>query len=234
MDFYPFLDEEISIWDQIFGADTETENGVRINWLATMQYVAQTAAKYDLDFENTVQSQGMSEGYTAVTAAELALQVHLSLAFGADKISYFTYNQHDEGDLTMTQYINNDATLSAAVKAANKNGDYMKRVMTGFAYSKSKIVGASSNCLNTDNFTQSDLTTSIISSATNSVLVNEFYNEITGEYGYYIVNITIPDRNTSVTVNLTSTANVYQNSRIANLSSSITLGAGEGVFIVVA
>ena len=234
LDFYPFLDEEISIWDQIFGADTETENGVRINWLATMQYVAQTAAKYDLDFENTVQSHGMSEGYTAVTAAELALQVHLSLAFGADKISYFTYNQHDEGDLTMTQYINNDATLSAAVKAANKNGDYMKRVMTGFAYSKSKIVGASSNCLNTDNFTQSDLTTSIISSATNSVLVNEFYNEITGEYGYYIVNITIPDRNTSVTVNLTSTANVYQNSRIANLSSSITLGAGEGVFIVVA
>ncbi len=234
LDFYPFLDEKISIWDQIFGADTETENGVRINWLATMQYVAQTAAKYDLDFENTVQSHGMSEGYTAVTAAELALQVHLSLAFGADKISYFTYNQHDEGDLTMTQYINNDATLSAAVKAANKNGDYMKRVMTGFAYSKSKIFGASSNCLNTDNFTQSDLTTSIISSATNSVLVNEFYNEITGEYGYYIVNITIPDKNTSVTVNLTSTANVYQNSRIANLSSSITLGAGEGVFIVVA
>ena len=232
LDFYPFLDEEISIWDQIFGKDTETENGVRVNWLATMQYVAQTAAKYNLDFENTVQSHGMSDGYTAVTAAELALQVHLSLAFGADKISYFTYNQHDEGGLTMTQYINNDATLKAAVTAANSNSDYIKRYMTGFEYSKSKVYGASSNCLNADNFTQSDLTKNIISSASNSVLVNEFYNEITGEYGYYIVNITIPDNNTSITVNLTGAATVYQNG--ANRSaSSVTLAAGEGVFIVV-
>ena len=232
LDFYPFLDEDISIWDQIFGKDTETENGVRINWLATMQYVAQTAAKYNLDFENTVQSHGMSDGYASVTAAELALQVHLSLAFGADKISYFTYNQHDEGGLTMTQYINNDATLKAAVTAANKNGDYLKRYMTGFEYSKSKIFGASSNCLNVDNFTQSDLTKSIIASASNSVLVNEFYNEITGEYGYYIVNITIPDNNNSVTVNLAGAATVYQNGESSS-ASNVTLAAGEGVFIVV-
>ena len=232
LDFYPFLDEDISIWDQIFGKDTETENGVRINWLATMQYVAQTAAKYNLDFENTVQSHGMSDGYASVTAAELALQVHLSLAFGADKISYFTYNQHDEGGLTMTQCINNDATLKAAVTAANKNSAYVKRNMTGFEYSKSKIYGASSNCLNADNFTQSDLTKSIISSASNSVLVNEFYNELTGEYGYYIVNITIPDNNTSVTVNLAGAATIYQNGEKRS-ASNVALTAGEGVFIVV-
>jgi hypothetical protein len=232
LDFYPFLAEKISIWDQIFGADTATEDGVRINWLATMQYVAQTAAKYNLNLENTIQSHGMSSGYTAVSSAELALQVHMSLAFGADKISYFTYNGHNEGGLTMTQYINNDATLKAAVTAANKNGDYLKRYMTGFEYSKSKVYGASSNCLNTDNFTQSDLTKSIISSASNSVLVNEFYNEITGEYGYYIVNITIPDNNTSVTVNLSGAATVYKNGASSS-AANVTLAAGEGVFVVV-
>ena len=232
LDFYPFLEEELSIWDQIFGADTKTEDGVRINWLATMQYVAQTAAKYGLNFENTIQSHAMSEGYTAVSAAELALQVHMSLAFGADKLSYFTYNQHDEGGLTMTQCINSDATLAAAVTEANTYSDYLKKNMTAFEYSKSKLYGTSSNCLNTDNFTQSDLTKSIISSASNSVLVNEFYNEITGEYGYYIVNITIPDNNTSVTVSLADSATVYQNNA-SKTASSITLGAGEGVFVVV-
>ena len=232
LDFYPFLNEKLSIWDQIFGKDTETENGVRVNWLATMQYVAQTAAKYNLNFENTIQSHGMSDGYTAVTPAELALQVHLSLAFGVDKISYFTYNQHDEGGLTMTQYINNDATLKAAVTAANKNGDYLKRYMTGFEYSKSKIFGATSSCLNTDHFAQSELTKSIISSTNNSVLVNEFYNEVTGKYGYYIVNITIPDNNNSVTVNLAGAATVYQNGESSS-ASNVTLAAGEGVFIVV-
>ena len=132
----------------------------------------------------------------------------------------------------MTQCINNDAALKEAVTAANKNGDYLKRYMTGFEYSKSKIYGASSNCLNVDNFTQSNLTKSIISSASNSVLVNEFYNEITGEYGYYIVNITIPDNNTSVTVNLTGAATVYQNGENSSVSN-VTLTAGEGVFIVV-
>jgi uncharacterized protein (TIGR03437 family) len=231
LDFYPFLAEKISIWDQIFGADTATEDGVRINWLATMQYVAQTAAKYNLNLENTIQSHGMSSGYTAVSSAELALQVHMSLAFGADKISYFTYNGHNEGGLTMTQYINNDATLKAAVTAANKNGDYLKRYMTGFEYSKSKIFAATSSCLNTDNFAQSELTKSIISSASNSVLVNEFYNEFTGEYGYYIVNITIPDNAKTVTVSLTESATVYQNRSNAS-ANSITLGAGEGAFIV--
>jgi hypothetical protein len=104
--------------------------------------------------------------------------------------------------------------------------------MTWFQYSKSKVYGSSTKRLNLDNLTQSDLTKNIISSASGSVLVNEFYNEFTGEYGYYIINITIPDNNTSVTVDLTSAATVYQGTSNKK-ASSVTLAAGEGVFVVV-
>ena len=64
------------------------------------------------------------------------------------------------------------------------------------------------------------------------MLVNEFYNEYTGEYGYYLVNVTVPDNATSVTVSLSGAATVYQNGASAS-TSSITLAAGEGVFIIV-
>ena len=226
VDFYPFLVENGSWWDKLFGGEEGVT--IRSNYLASMQYLATVAQENDLVFEHTLQSHGKSDAYSNVTTDQLNLQVHLALAFGADRIGYYTYNNDTSG---LSQYISDDTTLAAAVTSANTWGDYLKKNMTFFEYSQTKIYGKTSDCLDTSNLTvASSLTNEIISSASASLLVNEFYNAMTGEYGYYLVNITDPTNSTSVTVSLTGSYTVYQNTASASLSS-VTLAAGEGVFI---
>jgi len=81
VDFYPYIYKKIL---------SSSKESIRDNWLASLQYLADTAKSKNIRFETTVQSHGLDGIYQVPTAAQLKLQTHLSLAFGADKIAYYT------------------------------------------------------------------------------------------------------------------------------------------------
>ena len=79
-----------------------------------------------------------------------------------------------------------------------------------------------------------------------TVLVNEFYNQYTGQYGYYIVNLAtlhntstgVDINNGDITINLSTDCLVYKDyqryqSEEKNKVNSVTLSDGQGAFIVV-
>ena len=238
INFYPFI-----TWSYDLGIFEISNESVREYYLASLQYLATTTRDSGQKFELGVQTHALEGTYAAITSARLKLQVNLGLAFGADTIGYYSYNNDTitkSNGTTMNGFITENSDLTSEVmKAVNRNGNYIKSHMTFFEYQKSNIYG-SDDWLDRNKLTISDLTSEIISTQDATILVNEFQNSQTGELGYYIVNIT--ESNTA-NVTLTKECAIYQdyteygydeknNEETSETGTSIKLAPGEGAFVI--
>ena len=248
INFYPF-----ARWyhNPIIGSDYYTYE-LRDHYLASLQFLATTTRDADINLEFTIQSYGVEKLYAEITKAKLDLQANLALAFGTKTLGYFRYNTTDDGiepgsdNWTITQTINTDDTLKSATLYQNKNGNYLKAHMTFFEYQASKVFGTGTY-MSTDGLEQATtLKKNIITVPSGAtVLVNEFYNEHTDQYGYYVVNLAqLNDEdgnntsNAAVTITLSTECQVYQDytkyaSEKDSKVSTVTLADGQGAFIVV-
>ena len=243
INFYPF-----ARWSHSGGSYTYE---LRDHYLASLQFLANTMGDAGINLEFTIQSYAVEKLYAEVSAEKLALQANLALAFGTKTLAYFRYTGAGEiepgsDSWEIEQSINSDADLKNAVFNANKNGNYLKAHMTFFEYQASKVFGDGSY-VSTDELQQSSALVNEIFAVSDgaTVLVNEFYNEYTGQYGYYVVNLAqLNDKNgnetsnADITITLSEACFVYQNyknytSEKANKVSSVTLSDGQGAFIVV-
>ena len=247
INFYPY-----ALWKtfHISALSYTYDHEFRTNYLASLQHLANTTKDNDINLEFIIQSYAVNEQYATVSKTDLNLQAHLALAFDTKTLGYFRYNglgEIDEGR-TITQVINGDESLSNAILYANKNGNYLKAHMTFFEYRGTKVSG-DSTYVTTDNLSQlSALQKNIFTISGAPVLVNEFYNQYTGQYGYYVVNlaqlnnkdeggtdITSP---ASATISLSQDCMVYQDyanykKEAASKVNTVTLSGGQGAFIVV-
>lgn len=245
INFYPFR-KNSDFWSNLSSEGYELQS----NYLRTLQELATTTQNKGLDLELTIQSYATESHYHTVSANRLALQTHLALAFGTKTLGYFRYtgtgDTEPEANSTITQTIDADSTLQNAVLYANKNGNYLKAHMTFFDYTKSKVFGSGSY-VSTSGLIQEELTKNIITVPNEAtVLVNEFYNEHTSQYGYYVVNLArlhytslgYDVTNSDITITLSKDCLVYKdyNSYKTEETSrvkSVTLSDGQGAFIVV-
>ena len=248
INFYPF-----ARWyhNPIIGSDYYTYE-LRDHYLASLQFLATTTRDADINLEFTIQSYGVEKLYAEITKAKLDLQANLALAFGTKTLGYFRYNTTDDGiepgsaNWAITQTINTDDTLKSATLYQNKNGNYLKAHMTFFEYQASKVFGTGTY-MSTDGLEQATtLKKNIITVPSGAtVLVNEFYNEHTDQYGYYVVNLAALNdnngnntSNADVTITLSTGCQVYQDytkyaSEKDSKVSTVTLADGQGAFIVV-
>lgn len=118
--------------------------------------------------------------------------------------------------------------------------------MTFFEYQGTKVYGTSSY-VTTDSLEQlGTLQKDIFTVSGAPVLVNEFYNEYTGQYGYYVVNLAELNNEegedvqnpTSVTITLAQECIAYRDYKkytdeASKKETTITLSGGQGAFIVV-
>ena len=245
INFYPF-----ARWYHSWGSYYSYE--LRDHYLASLQFLATTTRDADINLEFTIQSYGVEKLYAEITKAKLDLQANLALAFGTKTLGYFRYNTTDDGiepgsdNWSITQTINTDDTLKSATLYQNKNGNYLKAHMTFFEYQASKVFGTGTY-MSTDGLEQAtSLKKNIITVPSGAtVLVNEFYNEHTDQYGYYVVNLAqLNDEdgnntsNAAVTITLSTECQVYQDytkyaSEKGSKVSTVTLADGQGAFIVV-
>ena len=229
------------------------EHAFRTNYLTTLQHLAETTKDNGIDLEFTIQSFAVDELYANVSKADLNLQTNLALAFGTKTMGYFRYTGKGQLETSQTdRYINqdivSDTNLQNAILYANKNGNYLKAHMTFFEYEGSKVYGTSSY-VTTDSLSQlSTLNKNIFNVSGAPVLVNEFYNEYTNQYGYYVVNLAqLNNENTngtdienpaSATITLSQACLVYKDytdygNEEKNKVTTVTLSGGQGAFIVV-
>ena len=270
----------VRYWDNLLSTHTNaTEVGINFypyrkgeyfvsydvhdNYLSSLQKLATTTRDRGLNLEFTIQAYANENGYLTVDAAKLALQMHLALAFGTDNLGYFRYSglgvTENGGGGEINQTIESDTDLAAAVLSANRNGNYLKSHMTFFEYQGSMVFNSNYNeYVTTDNY-ESGSFDHVIKEVSNSapILINQFKNEHTGQYGYYVVNLAklhntdmgfagggnlIP--NAPITITLKQDCVVYQdytqyaydadkNEEVTNKVNSVTLSDGQGAFIVV-
>lgn len=226
VDFYPFKVANGSWWDSITG----NNKTVFDNWISSYQTLSALAREKGIVFETTIQTHGVENKLRSVSAAEAELQFHMALAFGAKRIGLYTYAKNS-GDGTVTQCIDEDSDLYANIQTAIKEARAVSDYLTFYAFNgKSSLLGGSANRLNIDNFETSSLAKNVVSSASASILVNEFYNEARGAYGYYIINITDPAKGTSAAITLAGDYKIFKDGAEYG-GSSVTLAAGEGAFV---
>jgi len=236
---------------------------VHDNYLSSLQKLATTTRDRGLNLEFAIQAYETENGYLKVDAAKLALQMHLALAFGTDNLGYFRYSgsgvTENGGGGVINQTIESDTDLAAAVLSANRNGNYLKSHMTFFEYQDSMVFNSNYNeYVTTDNY-ESGSFDHVIKKVSNNapILINQFKNEHTGQYGYYVVNLAKLHKtdvgfagggnliqNDPITITLKQDCVVYQdykeykydadkNEEVTNKVDSITLSDGQGAFIVV-
>ena len=219
----------------------------------------QSTAFYNKTSYDEINSEGDSSSYTysgKVTNEMMTYQLYTALAYGFDRISYFTYmqpsNQTTSECFSESPYVwqkQSDGSYKAvatdvyeSVKNANAEIAEMYKRMSDFSW-----LGTTYSIGATATANIFDGTTSYSCSALNSVsssydAIVSCMKDTNGKLGFMVVNSDDPRNNRANSVTLTfgdgySKVVYYENGerKTANLVDgklTISVGAGKGIFII--
>ena len=235
--------------------ENETESYILDTHLVNAQMVAEFCKANDLIFDKVFQTCAggtSSKLWRAPTQADMYWQTNIGMAMGVKTFSYWSY--YPVRNVTEEYY---DETASFVNKKGDKNDLYswmqaiheemqdMADVLTWFDWQGMNVY--ESTALGKTNFYNGlteytyaqDVSVSV--SGTGAALVTESYDEAHQQYGYFVMNVTDPtqDSTISVTVDFSGYSNVivYQKGvatemKLTDGETTITLTAGQGVFVL--
>ncbi len=214
--------------------------------LYNLQLVAQYCEQYGVEMRTFVQSLTVEDGAGVEKVTEideLRFQIYSALAFGSQEIIYYTYtasdDTEDETKALVNFYTGATSTMYNWAKTVNNEVAAFGEMYTDYNWEKTYFNDTGSTCSQANAMVSKESYSKV--SSTVDTLTGVFTHKNTGKAAYMLVNYTDP-YNTSSSGSVTlafdtaTTVEIWQNgvaTTQTGTSITVTLGAGNGAFVVV-
>ncbi len=247
-DDYPILNGRLGY--------SATGNNVLPTFLYGNQVVSDFCAEKGLERTTLYQSCAYSNR-EAVDETDIYFQMNIGMAFGNKSYAYYTYypilNIAADNHMDETAFIvdvnGNPNPRYYSIQSATKEMQFTAKALMNFDYKGMQFqktgtlpsVDYTGRLVNNEFTLLQGFTFEITGQTGGIVLVTELYDEVNERYGYYVVNITDPEFDSEVAVELDfgayEYAQIYQteqvtNSYISDGKLNISLDTGCGAFII--
>lgn len=236
-DLYPLL-----YTDKLVGSNTYSVNS---KWYDNLKWTSDVVneQKGAMTMGVTIQSCKLegtgniwssTERYAPTQKSDIGFQVYTAMAYGANEINYFTYEDHPT-DQSVSEAIADNAEVQAAVTAVNQEVASFGYVYKSFNWLDTLDIAKGKTNSSTGNSRLAS-----VKSASGRAFVG-CMRDSDGFDGYMIANAEGPRTSTSVTVTLTfnkaNSVTVYKGTScttqdITDGTYSVTLSPGEGAFVI--
>ena len=214
--------------------------------LYNLQLIAQYCEQYDVEMRTFVQSLTVEDEAGVEKVAEideLRFQIYSALAFGSQEIVYYTYtasgDTEDQTKALVNFYTGATSAMYDWAKTVNNEVAAFGEAYVDYNWQKTYFNDTGSACSQANAMVSKESYNNV--SSTVDTLTGVFTHKNTGKEAYMLVNYTDP-YNTSnsgdvtLTFDTATTVEIWQNgvaTTQTGTSITVTLGAGNGAFVIV-
>ena len=227
----------------------ESGNEIKEDWLKTYSIIAKYAKMYDAEMHVYLCAMEHN-GYRAPTLSNLKYMSNVAISYGADAIGYFTYVSYEDQTTFKNGLVSPDGLTKydSYFMAQTLNTDLLKwdEVLRGFTWQDNMCVDGTGWFYKTDylydydNYKVASMDIIEKITASRETIVGRFTSQA-GSVGLMLTNFSDPVRDQSDKVEIVFTDGdyiaVYKDGvrtiqELTNKKYSVTLGAGEAVFVI--
>ena len=214
--------------------------------LYNLQLVAQYCKEYGVEMRTFVQSLTAQDGAGVEKISEIdemRFQIYSALAFGSQEIIYYTYTSSGDTESKTNALVNfytgETSEMYNWAKTVNNEVAAFGEAYTDYIWQKTYFNDTGSSCSQANAMVSKESYGNVSSDV--DTLTGVFTHKNTGKAAYMLVNYTDPYKttnngNVTLTFDTATTVEIWQNgvaTTQTGTSITVTLGAGNGAFVMV-